>query len=69
MGMKREAVREDITRGSGNVKTTDLIRKPIGFEYDGSVSLDVAALFEYCLEEIRLIIQWGSLIPAQSIRI
>ena len=41
----------------------DLIPKPIGFEYDGSVPLDVAALLEYCLEEIRLIIQWGSLIP------
>ncbi len=100
MGMKREAVREDRTPSSGNVKTAkrlrisqdfasirdvaynpngvphcdntmvqliegkpDLIPKPMGFEYDGSVPLDVAALLEYCLEEIRLIIQWGSLIP------
>ncbi len=42
----------------------DLIPKPSGFEYDGTVPLDVAALLEYCLEEIRLIIQWSALIPS-----
>lgn len=41
----------------------DLIPKPIGFEYDGSVPLDVSALLEYCLEEIRLIIQWACQLP------
>jgi hypothetical protein len=41
----------------------DLIPKPIGFEYDGTVPLDVGALLEYCLEEIRLIIQWACLLP------
>jgi hypothetical protein len=41
----------------------DLLPKPQGFEYDGSVPLDVAALLEYCLEEIRLIIQWSCLLP------
>jgi hypothetical protein len=34
-----------------------------GYEYDGSVPLDVAALLEYCLEEIRLIIQWSLIVP------
>nr|ASL70555.1 nuclear receptor [Brachionus calyciflorus] len=41
----------------------DLMPKPTGFEYDGSVPLDVGALLEYCLEEIRLIIQWSSMLP------
>nr|ASL70514.1 nuclear receptor [Brachionus rotundiformis] len=41
----------------------DLMPKPAGFEYDGSVPLDVGALLEYCLEEIRLIIQWASMLP------
>ena len=41
----------------------DLMPKPLGFEYDGSVPLDVGALLEYCLEEIRLIIQWASMLP------
>ena len=41
----------------------DLIPKPIGCEYDGTVPLDISALLEYCLEEIRLIIQWASLLP------
>ena len=42
---------------------SDIIPKPAGFEYDGSVPLDVGALLEYCLEEIRLIIQWASSLP------
>ena len=42
---------------------SDLIPKPIGYEYDGLVPLDVGALLEYCLEEIRLIIQWACLLP------
>lgn len=41
----------------------ELIPKPMGFEYDGSVPLDVGALLEYCLEEIRLIVQWASQLP------
>ena len=41
----------------------DLIPKPLGFEYDGSVPLDVGTLLEYCLEEIRLIVQWASQLP------
>nr|ASL70624.1 nuclear receptor [Brachionus koreanus] len=41
----------------------DLMPKPAGFEYDGSVPLDVGALLEYCLEEIRLIIQWACMLP------
>lgn len=41
----------------------DLMPKPIGYEYDGSVPLDVGALLEYCLEEIRLIIQWAFQLP------
>jgi hypothetical protein len=41
----------------------DLIPKPAGFEYDGSVPLDVSALLEYCLEDIRLIIQWACALP------
>lgn len=42
---------------------SDLIPKPVGFEYDGTVPLDVSALLEYCLEEIRLIIQWANVVP------
>ena len=42
---------------------SDQMPKPIGFEYDGSVPLDVGALLEYCLEEIRLIIQWACSLP------
>ena len=42
----------------------DLVPKPSGYEYDGSVPLDVAALLEYCLEEIRLIIQWACQLPS-----
>jgi hypothetical protein len=41
----------------------DVVPKPLGFEYDGSVPLDVGALLEYCLEEIRLIVQWASQLP------
>ncbi len=41
----------------------DLVPRPVGYEYDGTVPLDVGALLEYCLEEIRLVIQWACLLP------
>ena len=53
----------DDTMAASIEAKADLIPKPIGFEYDGSVPLDVSALLEYCLEEIRLIIQWACQLP------
>lgn len=53
----------DDTMGCLIEAKSDLMPKPIGFEYDGTVPLDVGALLEYCLEEIRLIIQWACLLP------
>jgi hypothetical protein len=41
----------------------ELVPKPLGFEYDGSIPLDVGTLLEYCLEEIRLIVQWAAQLP------
>ncbi len=41
----------------------ELVPKPVGYEYDGTVPLDVGALLEYCLEEIRLVIQWACMLP------
>jgi hypothetical protein len=41
----------------------DLIPKPMNCEYDGIEPLCVTTLFEYCLEEIRLIIHWANSLP------